>query len=88
MAQLARHWLYFNGASMAHDGANTVTKMLGLACHDPEKFGAVNDRLCREFPNIVIDDLIALWREAGERQLAEAEELAEFARMRRARGRQ
>ena len=57
-----------------------------LANHDPEEFGAVDDRLCREFPNIQTDDLIALWREAGARQLAEAEELEEFARMRHARG--
>ena len=57
-----------------------------LASHDPEEFGAINDRLCREFPNIVTDDLIALWREAGERQLAEAEELERFARTRQARG--
>ena len=56
-----------------------------LSSHDPEEFGAVNDRLCRQFPNIVTDDLIALWREAGARQLAEAEELEKFARMRRAR---
>ena len=34
------------------------------------------------------DDLISLWREAGERQMAEAEELEEYARMRRARGQQ
>ena len=53
-----------------------------LASDDPEAFGAVNDRLCREFPNIQTDDLISLWREAGERQMAEAEELAEFARRR------
>lgn len=57
-----------------------------LSSHDPEAFGAVNDRLCREFPNIQTDDLISLWREAGERQMAEAEELAEFARRRRAMG--
>ncbi len=57
-----------------------------LSCHDPEEFGAVDDRLCREFPNILTDDLIALWRETGARQLAEAEELEKFARMRRARG--
>ena len=49
---------------------------------DPEDFPIVNDRLCRQFPNIVTDDLIALWREAGERQLAEAEELETYARQR------
>ncbi len=46
-----------------------------LSSHDPEEFGAVDDRLCREFPNIQTDDLIALWREAGARQLAEADAL-------------
>jgi len=55
-----------------------------LASDDPEEFGVVNDRLCQEFPNIQTDDLIALWREAGERQISEAEELEKFARMRRA----
>ena len=59
-----------------------------LACDDPEEFGAVNDRLCREYPTIEMGNLISLWREAGERRVAEADELEEFARMRRARGRQ
>ncbi len=53
-----------------------------LGAKDPEDFPIVNDRLCRQFPNIVTDDLIALWREAGERQLAEAEELETYARQR------
>ncbi len=55
-----------------------------LSNHNPEEFGAINDRLCREFPNIVTDDLIALWREAGERQLAEADALEAWAKKRRA----
>jgi len=59
-----------------------------LASHDPEEFGAVNDRLCRDFPTITTDDLISLYREAGARQLAEAEELERFAALRRARGQQ
>ena len=37
---------------------------------------------------ITIADVIALWREAGARQLAEADELEEYGRMRRARSRQ
>ncbi len=57
-----------------------------LASDDPEEFGAVNDRLCREFPNIVTDDLVSLWREAAERKLTEANELERFARMRDAKG--
>ncbi len=55
-----------------------------LSSHDPEEFGAVNDRLCREFPNITTDDLIALWREAGERQMAEADALEAYGAQRRA----
>ena len=55
-----------------------------LASDDQEEFGAVNDRLCREFPNIQTDDLISLWREAGERQMAEADALEAFAKQRRA----
>ena len=53
-----------------------------LSSHDPEEFGAVNDRLCREFPSITTEDLIALWREAAERQLAEADALEAYARQR------
>ena len=53
----------------------TAALKIVLSSHDPEEFGAVNDRLCGKYPNITTDDLIALWREAGERQLAEAEEL-------------
>ena len=51
-----------------------------LDADDPDQFAAVNDLLCRKYPNITTDDLIALYREAGERQIAEAEELAAFAR--------
>ncbi len=56
-----------------------------LACHDPEEFGAVNDRLCREFPSITTEDLIALWRKAAERQLAEADALEAYGAQRLAR---
>ena len=58
-----------------------------LSSHDPEEFAAINDQLCHQFPNITTDDLVVLWREAGERQLAEAEELERFMRTRFARGR-
>ncbi len=63
-----------------------ATLEIVLSAKDPEDFPIIDDRLCREFPSIETDDLIALWREAGARQLAEAEELEEFARMRHARG--
>ena len=53
-----------------------------LASHDPEEFGATNDRLCGQFPAITTKDLVSLWREAGDRQLAEAEQLEEYARLR------
>ena len=49
----------------------------------PEEFGAVNDRLCRQFPAVTTDDLISLWREAGERQMAEADALEAWGQQRR-----
>ena len=49
-----------------------------LASDDPEDFGAVDDRLCGQFPNITTEDLIALYREAGDRQMAEADALEEY----------
>ncbi len=66
-----------------HEKAAALEIVLGAK--DPADFPVINDRLCREFPNVQTDDLISLWREAGSRQLAEAEELEKFARMRRAR---
>ncbi len=51
-----------------------------LACPDPDAFATTNDRLCGGFPTIEMDDLVSLWRDAGERQLAEAEQLEEYAR--------
>lgn len=54
-----------------------------LASHDPEEFDAVNDRLCRQFPKITTEDLVSLWREAGERRMAEADELEAWGRQRR-----
>ncbi len=53
-----------------------------LSSHDPEEFAAINDRLCRQLPNITTEDLVSLWREAGERQLAEAESLEAWAQQR------
>ena len=71
--------------TMLNETEKATALKIVLASHDPEEFGAVNDRLCDQFPNITTDDLIALYREAAERQLAEAEELERFAQ---ARGRQ
>ncbi len=73
---------------MLTDHERATALKIAMKAADPEEFGAVDDRLCREFPNIQTDDLIALWREAGARQLAEADALEEFARMRDVRGRQ
>ncbi len=53
-----------------------------LSATDSEKFSSITDRLCQEFPDIEPDDLISLWREAGERQLAEADALETYARQR------
>ena len=54
-----------------------------ISSHDPEEFAATNDRLCRQFPNIQTEDLVSLWREAGERKMAEADALETYARQRR-----
>ena len=54
-----------------------------ISSHDPEEFGAVNDRLCRQFPTITTEDLVSLWREAGERKMAEADELEAWGQQRR-----
>ena len=50
-----------------------------ISSHDPDEFAAINDRLCRQFPNITTEDLVSLWREAGERQMAEADALEKLA---------
>ena len=60
---------------MLTDMQRALAIKITLDTHDPEEFGTVDDRLCREYPNITTDDLIALWREAGARQLAEADAL-------------
>ena len=73
---------------MLNETEETAALEIVLKATDPEQFGVVNDRLCREFPNITTDDLIAIYREAGERKMAEADALEEFARMRDTRGRQ
>ncbi len=53
-----------------------------MSAKDPKDLPIINDRLCREFPKIETDDLISLWREAGERQMAEADALEAWARQR------
>ena len=68
---------------MLNEIEKAVALKIVLSSHDPEAFGAVNDRLCSDFPNITTDDLIALWREAGERRMAEADALEAYARQRR-----
>ncbi len=60
---------------MLTDMQRALAIKIMLDTHDPEKFGAVDDRLCRKYPNITTEDLIALWREAGARQMAEADAL-------------
>ncbi len=60
---------------MLTDMQRALAIKITLDTHDPEEFGTVDDRLCREYPNITTDDLLALWREAGERQMAEADAL-------------
>jgi len=75
------------------EGRNTLTMLnetelataleIVMGGKDPEEFACINDRLCRQFPNITTEDLVSLWREAGERQMAEADELEAWGRQRR-----
>ncbi len=60
---------------MLTDKERATALKIMLSSHDPEEYAAVDDRLCREFPTITTEDLVMLWREAAERQLAEAGEL-------------
>ena len=60
---------------MLNETEKTTALDIVLKATDPQEFGAIDHRLCQEFPNITTDDLIALWREAGERQMAEADAL-------------
>ena len=67
---------------MLTDHERATALKIAMKAADPEEFGAVDDRLCREFPTITTDDLVALWREAGARQLAEADALEAWAKKR------
>ncbi len=53
-----------------------------MAADDPEDFPNMDERLCNKFPTIATVDLIALYREAGEKQLAEADELEAWTKSR------
>ena len=64
---------------MLNETEKAVALETVLAAKDEKDFPTINDRLCREFPNIQTDDLIALWREAGHRQMAEADALEAWA---------
>ncbi len=68
---------------MLNETEKAVALEIVLAAKGPEDFPIINDRLCREFPKIETDDLISLWREAGECQMAEADALAAWAQHRR-----
>ncbi len=64
---------------MLNETEKAVALEIVLAAKDEKDFPIINDRLCRGFPNIQTDDLIALWREAGDRQMAEADALEAWA---------
>ena len=64
---------------MLNETEKAVALETVLTAKDEKDFPIINDRLCGEFPNIQTDDLIALWREAGDRQMAEADALEAWA---------
>ncbi len=64
---------------MLNETEKAVALETVLGAKDEKDFPTINDRLCREFPNIQTDDLIALWRDAGDRRMAEADALEAWA---------
>lgn len=68
---------------MLTDHERSTALEIVLAAKDETDFPIINDRLCREFPKIETDDLVALYREAAERQMAEADALEAWAQHRR-----
>ncbi len=53
---------------------------IALAANADDDFNAVDDQICRAFPSITTEELVAIWREAGQRRLAEADQLEAYAR--------
>ena len=68
---------------MLTDHENTFALEIVMSAKSPEDFPIIDDRLCHQFPNITTEDLVSLWREAGERQMAEADALEAWAKKRR-----
>ena len=54
---------------MLTDDEKAAALEIVLAAEYPEDFETIQARLYRDFPTMQVEDMIALWREAGERQL-------------------
>ncbi len=65
---------------MLTDIERTEAINIALAAGADNDFDAIDDQLCRAFPRITTEELVAIWREAAERQLAEADQLEDYAR--------
>jgi hypothetical protein len=50
---------------------------------DPGEFAAIDKAVFEAFPDVTIEELIAVWGELARRQMAEAEELRQYAARRR-----
>ena len=65
---------------MLTDIERTEAIKIALAAGADDDLSAIDDQLCRAFPRITTEELVAIWREAGERQLAEANQLEDYGR--------
>ena len=67
---------------MLTDTERAAALKIVIAISDPNDYAATDDRLCAQYPAIETEDLVSLWREAGNRAIAEADELERFQRLR------
>ena len=65
---------------MLTDIERTEAINIALAAGADDDLNTINAQLCRAFPRITTEELVAIWREAGERQLAEADRLEDYTR--------
>ena len=71
--------------TMLNETDRETALALMMTAGDETMMKAVDGEIRRTFPNIETGELVALWREAGERQIAEANALEAYGAQRRVR---
>lgn len=71
--------------TMLNETDREAALALMMTAGDETMMKAVDGEIRRTFPNIETGELVALWREAGERQIAEANALEAYGAQRRVR---